>query len=74
MTNQSCRTCRFLNVTSDAKGRRIPRKDRAYDCVAPIAPLPPLPDSVTIPRHWPPIRCWMAPDEGATCPLWEALK
>lgn len=67
-----CKTCRFLAVHPDARGRIVVRARNAYECRA-IVPLPPLPDSVTGAYGFqlPPNRRYMTGDNGTLCPTWE---
>ena len=70
---RSCKTCRFLTVPPDARGRIVVRAKNAYECRA-IVPMPMLPDSVTRGHgfRWPPSRKYMTGDGGTLCPTWEA--
>lgn len=79
MAQQSCRTCRHLDVPPRKDGKRIARVDIAYRCLAPI-PRPAWPDSVTKAYgfNWPDDpnarfsgRVYVQPDQGAECPTWE---
>jgi hypothetical protein len=69
---RSCKTCRFLAVHPDARGRIVVRAKNAYECRA-IVPMPPLPDSVTRSHgfRWPIDRRYMGGDDGTLCPTWE---
>ena len=69
---RSCKTCRFLAVHPDARGRIVVRARNAYECRA-IVPMPLLPDSVTRAHdfRWPPGRSYMTGDGGTLCPTWE---
>lgn len=77
MKTRSCRTCVHLDVPLSATGRRVPRINNAYRCLADIPPAPAFPMSVTknfgyrwfsefSKRH-------MEPSEGTVCPTWESL-
>ena len=68
----TCRTCKFLDVALDSAGRRMPRKDRLYQCTVPVL-QPVLPACITVnPRFtWPPPRTCMEPDSGTGCPFWD---
>ena len=67
----TCRTCVWLIVPTDKRGRRVPRKDNAYRC-AYVASCR-LPKSIT--EHysfsWPPASRYMGPDEGEGCMCYE---
>ena len=69
---RSCKTCRFLAVHPDARGRIVVRAKNAYECRA-IVPMPMLPDSVTRSYgfKWPMPRSYMTGDSGTLCPTWE---
>lgn len=41
----SCKTCKWLEVEPNKAGKRVVRKDKAYQCGVPI-PRPRLPTSV----------------------------
>lgn len=72
---KSCRTCKYLDVEPNKAGRIVARKGSGYRCLAPDAPLPVLPDSITKGYGfcWPlRSRRYMLPDEGTECPVWEA--
>lgn len=72
---KSCRTCRHLVVPLNRAGKRVPRRNDAYKCQAPIADLPPLPDSVTLRVTWPPRnRMWMVPEDGENCPTYQEIE
>lgn len=70
---KSCKTCKFLAVAPDARGRIVVRATRVYQC-AYIVPMPPLPKSITSAYgfRWPPHRSYMTGDSGVLCPTWEA--
>lgn len=69
----TCRDCKFLDVKLDASGRRVVRKTNMYPCDAPIT-IPPLPHSVTkCYSYREPSRCYMSPQDGEGCPLYEKL-
>ena len=69
---KSCKTCRFLAVHPDARGRIVVRQKNAYECLA-IVPQPDLPDSITKAYgfRWPPSKTYMTGDRGTECPTWE---
>jgi hypothetical protein len=68
----SCRTCKFLAVAPDSRGRVIPRTNKGYLCLYEIPDLRKLglPASVTgsYGFRWPPIQTFMAPEDGEGCP------
>lgn len=69
----TCRTCHFLDVKTDKRGRVIPRKDHGYICTVEI-PKPDLPACMTAGWQgikWPPHKIWMLPDMGEGCPCWK---
>lgn len=68
---KKCGTCRHLNIPLDRSGRRIPQKDRAYNCICltGVKDLP-VPDAVTIKVH----RRYMEPGEGRKCPTWTSYR
>lgn len=70
---KSCKTCRWLDVSPDKRGRRIVRQAVSYECNFPIAPLPPLPESAFFKDRWPPARSWMEGQDGRSCATWEPL-
>lgn len=69
---KSCKTCKWLDVKADSRGRRIVRHMSSYECLFPIAPLPPLPESAFFRDRWPPSLSWMEGQDGVTCATWEA--
>jgi hypothetical protein len=75
MSEQSCKTCRHLDVALNAAGRRIVRAGNVYPCVIPVVPQK-LPDSVTEYYAYFPAgtrRRLMTGAEGKNCPTWAAL-
>lgn len=70
----TCKTCEWLEVHPDKRGRRVVYAARVYPCVAPCA-APVAPVSIT--RYhgfkWPPPRMHMGPQDGADCPLYLGL-
>ena len=72
---KSCRTCKFLGVKADAKGRYIARKHQVYPCDVDVQ-QPKLPACMTKAYgfKWPLNRSYMQADEGADCPLYESRK
>lgn len=73
MSNRCCKSCRFLAVHPDARGRIVVRADRSYECIVTI-PMQLLPDSVTKAYgfRWPMARTYMSGESGTLCPTWEA--
>lgn len=70
-----CKTCRFLHVLPDARGRRVVRSQNAYPCTYTV-PVVALPDSITRYHSYAPIgsnRSWMQSDDGKECPVWAPL-
>jgi hypothetical protein len=69
---QRCGICRWLDVPPDARGRRIPRKGKAYRCEFPVV-VQPLPDSVTRAHDYRPPKpsMWMEPSNGTECPTFD---
>jgi len=69
---RSCKSCRFLRVHPDARGRITVRADRVYECLVQV-PQPALPDSMTraFGYRWPPAKSYMRGDDGRECPTWE---
>jgi hypothetical protein len=66
----TCKTCKWLRVQPDARGRIVVRKGSVHPCEAPTPDVS-LPASIT--KHygwrWPPVtRSWMGPEEGEGCP------
>jgi hypothetical protein len=72
MMMQSCKTCRYLAVPRDIKGRVVVRALHTYQCQI-IVPMPALPDSITLSHSFrgPIGRRWMSGSDGTTCPTWE---
>jgi len=74
MKDRGCKSCRFLAVPPDARGRIVVRAGRAYECVVQV-PRPVLPDSMTRSMvygfPWPIQRSYMTGDRGRECPTWE---
>ena len=64
----TCRTCKFLSVSPDEKGRIIVRKGNTYRCNAPGPEMPELPASMTsrYDFRWPPSRGAMSPEDAST--------
>lgn len=79
MGEQSCRTCRYLDVPLDKLGRRIVRRDQGYRCIFGPLERPAWPDSVTESYgfRWPGNeqrgRRRMVGDDGENCPCWQKL-
>jgi hypothetical protein len=67
-----CKTCRFLGVNPDAKGRIVVRARNAYECLV-VVPQPALPESMTraYGYRWPLAKSYMTGDSGRECPTWE---
>jgi hypothetical protein len=72
MTSKSCKSCRFLGVHADARGRITVRAQSAYECLV-LVPQPALPASMTQAYgfRWPPAKSYMTGDSGRECPTWE---
>ena len=71
--NQSCRTCKFLDVRPDKAGRLIARKGFTYRCVC-VPPEPAVPDSwkqAGVHWAWPPWASRMEPDDGENCQTYQ---
>lgn len=70
----TCKTCKWLNVPPDKRGRIVVR-DTGYRCAAPIPERPALPVCITRSysfREWPATGdAWTSPKLGADCPLHE---
>lgn len=68
MTAQSCRTCKFL----DRGGEKGVRSWQAYPCLAPIPPMPKIPDAANQIK-WPSgeHRYFTCPDYGTQCPAYK---
>lgn len=73
----ACRDCKLLDVPLDKAGRRMPRKGKAYRCLAEVPTVP-------LPRSWRGHWRWttkasvyvgyMEPDEGDNCFYHEKVK
>lgn len=66
----TCRTCKFLGVEPDTKGRFIARRHRVYPCLVEVD-QPTLPASMTKSYgfKWPLPRSYMEPDDGIDCQM-----
>ena len=66
----TCRTCKFLDVPPDSRGRIVPRLGNAYACRFPIPDAHGLPHSAfkSYGFKWPPSKTRMRPDDGDGCP------
>jgi hypothetical protein len=66
----TCRTCKFLNVAPDSRGRIIPRANIGYRCLYEVSIEHGLPASVTGAYNfrWPPSKKSMVPNDGEGCP------
>ncbi len=66
----TCRTCKFLDVAPDSRGRIVPRAGNGYACRYLIPDAHGLPHSATRAYGflWPPIKTRMQPDDGEGCP------
>jgi hypothetical protein len=73
----TCKTCKWLAVPPDKRGRIVVR-DTAYRCIVPMPVLPALPDCITKQYGYTKITerrdYWMTPKQGVTCPLHEPRK
>lgn len=75
MSEQSCRSCKYLHVPPNKAGHRVTQKDRSYMCTwAP--PKIPLADSITTfymyqEGH---NKRYMEPSDGKKCPTYEKRK
>jgi len=71
---RNCRSCRFLHIEPDRRGRRIARKDKSYRCTYQV-PDYPMPVSLTKSFEFVPMSkqrgTWVLPTEGDTCPTWQ---
>ena len=69
---RSCKSCRFLGVHPDARGRINVRARNVYECLVQV-PEPVLPESMTRAYgfRWPPAKSYMTGDSGRECPTWE---
>ena len=74
MKNQSCRTCRFLEVKPGARRYEF----YAYPCLAPIPEMPKMPESVGrgVIMNWPKQEDhrYTCPNYGQDCQAYEKLK
>lgn len=66
----SCRNCRWLDVPDDKLGRRRFAPNSVYRCVVQMPAAPAVPACVRDFR-WPPLRQWMAADDGEGCSFFE---
>ncbi len=70
----SCKTCKWLDVAPDRRGRRVVRSERVYRCTVPMQYVK-LPDCVK--QHysfrWPPHRDCMQGSDGENCITWERI-
>lgn len=70
----TCKTCKWLNVPPDKRGRIVVR-DTGYRCIVPLPVMPALPDSITKRYGYRDVTLarenFMLPTQGATCPLHE---
>ena len=66
----TCRTCQYLVVAPDSRGRIIPRAGKAYPCGYRVPDKHGLPACITGDHgfKWPPSRRCMEPDDGYGCP------
>ncbi len=77
----TCRNCRWLVVPLDGKGRRRVYKNKGYECVFDVKRVV-VPHCVTVvysatlklDGSFSLSRRRMLPDDGATCPTFEARK
>lgn len=72
---QSCKTCKYLAVPLNARGRIVVRSNSSYECVC-VVSMPPLPDSVTASSLFRGVaeqryRTYMGGQDGTNCPTWE---
>ena len=76
---QSCKTCAYLKVPLNMKGRRIVRLSYVYGCAAPYPKEPVASDSVSLHNSWkrifhePWLSRYMEGKDGTTCPVWRPL-
>ena len=75
MTDKSCRTCKWMDATNNAKGVRVAYRFHRYKCLVPLPELPPLPYSVLM-RSGPPTltKSHVEPEDGEECQTWEKFK
>lgn len=67
----TCKTCKYLDVPLDHRGRRVVYTSRVYQCVAPVvAPVAPVSITKYHNYRWPPPRMHMGPQDGEGCPLY----
>lgn len=69
----SCKTCKWLKVEPNKGGKRVVRKDKAYQCGVPIE-RPHFPTSVLRVYNftWPPHKTWLTAEmRDEVCLLWE---
>ena len=66
----TCRTCKFLDVPPNSRGRIVPMSNKGYRCLYPVPAEHGLPASVTSSYgfQWPPSKNYMAPGDGEGCP------
>lgn len=66
----TCRTCKFLDIAPDSRGRVVPRANKGYCCLYKVPAEHGLPASVTGSYNfrWPPSKRSMSPSDGEGCP------
>lgn len=75
---QSCRSCQHYDAPTDGFGLRLPEHGRVYPCLVPAAP-PSTPHEAQpssflfYPWRTPPMRRYMGPTEGRSCPAYEKV-
>ena len=64
--------CKYIEITPDAAGRVVWRKDAAHKCTRPAAE-PVLPASITgyVGWRWPPPRAFVTREDCEGCPVWQ---
>ena len=67
----TCKSCKHTDVTPDALGRYVMRRNHAYLCTVEV-PTPKLPYSVAshYSFRWPPARSYVNSASGEGCPLY----
>ena len=65
----TCRTCKFLDVPPDSRGRIVPRLGNGYFCLYAFPDTHDLPHSAMgYGFRWPPLKRRMEPSDGEGCP------
>ena len=74
ISQNPCKTCKWLEVEPTKTGRRVVYRNNAYKCSFEVE-QPELPFSITNAYRfqWPLQKSWIAGDTVSDCPCWEPL-